>query len=180
MIRGFGNGSTRPARGPKEGLGARAGQALVEAVLVVPLLLLVLLGLIESGNSLSTKHQMAVLSREGANIAARGTDLSETLNVVMTGGDGIQLTDQGGAVVSRIIVLHGKPVVDAQVAYPGFGDRSRLGLPDSVAVALLGINPVEGQTFHAVEVFFEYEPMTPLGGFLPAGWTDGIYERAIF
>ena len=100
---------------------------MVEAVFVVPLLLLLLLGLIESGNGLSIKHKMAVLTREGANIASRGTSLQETLNVVMNGGDEIQLSENGGAVVTRVVVVDGDPVIDAQTAYGGFESSSRLG-----------------------------------------------------
>lgn len=162
---------------------SRKGQAIVETVLIAPLLLLILLGLIETGNSLSIKHKMAVLSREGANIASRGTSLAETLNVLMASGDEIKLRENGGIIVTRIIVIDGDPVVDSRVASPGYEASSRLWNPggeDSVVAPLQAINLVEGQVLHAVEITFDYEALTPVGGFMPEGWTDEVYERAIF
>jgi hypothetical protein len=147
---------------------------------MMPVMLLLLLGLIESGNGLAIKHKMAVLSREGANIAARGSSLQETLNVVMTGGDEIHLSEYGGAVISRIIVTDGDAVIEAQTAFGGFEFSSRLGLLDSIAAPLVGLDLVEGQVFHSVEIIFNYQALTPLAGIFPAGLTDEIYERAFF
>ena len=147
---------------------------------MMPVMLLLLLGLIEAGNGISIKHKMAVLSREGANIAARGTSLTETLSVVMAGGAEIELTTKGGAVVTRIIVVDGDPVIDAQEGIAGFQEQSRLGMLDSIAAPLQGLDLVEGQVFHAVEIIFDYEAMTPLAAIFPSGLTDKIYERAFF
>ena len=55
--------------GPRQ----RRGQSLVEVAIMLPALLLLLLGLIEFGNILVTSLAMTGYSREGANIAARGT-----------------------------------------------------------------------------------------------------------
>ena len=82
--------------------------------------------------------------------------------------------------VTRVIVVDGDPVIDGQASYSGYETSSRLGLQDSVVVALQALDLVEGQVFHAVEVLYEYKPLTPLAGFLPSGWTDEVYERAIF
>ena len=141
---------------------------------------MVLLGVIESGNSLSIKHKMIVVSREGANIASRGSSLQETLNTVMTLGNEIQLLEKGGAVVSRIIVTDGDPTVDAQVAYGSYGGSSRLGVAGSIADPLVSLTMTEGQAFYAVEIFYQYDALTPIGALIPDGWTDEIYERAIF
>ena len=164
-------------------LRCQKGQALVETALVAPILLMIVLGLIESGNGLSIKHKMAVLSREGANITARGTDPTETLNVMMLNGDEINLSEQGGVIVTRVVVRGGDPVVDVRVSHAGFGNSSRLWNPsasDSVVAALQSLSLVEGQVFNVVEIIYHYEPMTPIGNFLPDGWTDEVYEKAIF
>ncbi len=163
--------------------GSRKGQAVVETVLVAPLLLVLLLGLIETGNALSVKLKMSTLSREWANIASRGTSLAETLNVLMNSGDEIQLREKGGIVVTKITVVDGDPVVDSRVGSPGFQGSSRLwnpGADDDIVAPLQSLPLVDGQVLHAVEIIFNYEAMTPVGNFLPDGWTDEVYERAIF
>lgn len=156
------------------------GQALVEAAFVLPILLLILLALIESGNGLAVKHKMAVLSREGANIASRGSSLQETLDVVMAEGQDIDLSGNGGAIVSRISFSGGVPTIATQLSYPGFEGKSRLGLPDSVAVALSGVPFTDGQVLYAVEIIFNYKAMTPLAAVFPKGFADEVYERAVF
>ncbi len=158
----------------------RKGQALAEATLVMPFLLVVLLGVIESGNGLSIKHKMITISREGANIASRGSSLQETLNTVMALGGEINLLETGGAVITRIIVDEGEPLVDGQVAFGSYSGSSRFGVVGDVATPLTDINTVEGQAFYVVEIFYEYEGLTPIGRLLPDGWVDQMYERAVF
>lgn len=158
----------------------RDGQAVLEAAMVVPLLLTLLLMVIEAGNGLSIKHRMTVLSREGANIASRGSTLPESLDAVMLGGGDILLSELGGAIVTRIVVEDGEPVIEGQSAAVGYEGRSRLGLPDSLASSLQPLALAEGQVLHAVELFLDYRPITPVGSVLPGGVVDEIYDRAIF
>ena len=94
--------------------------------------------------------------------------------------DEIELSTKGGAVVTRVIVIGGHPVIDAQLGVNGYETSSRLGMLDSIAAPLLALKLVEGQVFHSVEIIFDYEAMTPLAGIFPAGLTDEIYERAFF
>jgi hypothetical protein len=157
-----------------------SGQELVEFALVLPMLFILILGLIEAGNAYSLKHKISVLSREGANLASRGSTLPEALDAVMASGSDILLADQGGAVASRVVVESGSPVVKSQAASPGYEARSRLGLPDSAAVTLAGLGFPEGQVIHAVEVFVEYRPLTPFAKFFASEGPQQIYERAIF
>ena len=62
------------------------GQELAEAAIILPILLIMVFAVIEFGNAYSVIHTMAGLSREGANIAARGTSLDTTLQVVISNG----------------------------------------------------------------------------------------------
>ena len=161
-------------------LRTESGQELVEFALALPLLLILFLGLVEAGNSLSIKHKIAVLTREGANIASRGSSLEETLTAVMESGVDIRLSETGGAIISRVVVDDGEPVIDAQLAHPGFETRSRIGLPDSTAVVLSGLPFEDGQVLYVVEILVDYDPLTPLAALVPAGVADEVYERAIF
>jgi hypothetical protein len=152
----------------------------VEAAILTPILLLILLGLIESGNGLSVKHKATTLSREGANLASRGSSLDETLAVVMSNGAEIALSSRGGAIVSRVVVEDGEPIIRGQVAPEGFETPSRLGALNEVATPFEGLGLAEGQVVHAVEVLVGYQPVTPLAVLFPGAVTDLIYERAVF
>lgn len=91
------------------------------------------------------------------------------------------MAGNGGAIVSRVVVESGQPVVMAQVASAGYEDYSRLTAADSTAanwIAMAGF--AEGSTHYTVEVFLTYEPVTPLAGLFEAVAPSVLYERAVF
>src|SRR5689334_6984144 len=57
-----------------------SGQALVEFALISLVLITLLFGLIDFGRAILVRQVMVNLSREGANLASRGTSFPDTLN----------------------------------------------------------------------------------------------------
>ena len=55
---------------------ARSGQAILEISLMVPLLCLILFGIIDYGRALNSEQIMVDLTRQGSNMASRGTTLA--------------------------------------------------------------------------------------------------------
>ena len=60
------------------------GQSMVEFAMVLPLILLLVLGVIESGYALLDEHVVTKLSREGANLISRNTSLQDALTAMKT------------------------------------------------------------------------------------------------
>jgi Flp pilus assembly protein TadG len=171
----------RPMRGLKCLLRNDSGQGLVEFSLALPIILIILLGMVEFSNAYDRVHGLAGLSREGANIAARGTALSEVLTTVVADGETLKMSANGGAIVSRLVVQGGEPVVMAQVATDGYDQKTRIIAGDSTAakwIATAGF--AEGSTHYAVEVFLAYDPVTPLGNLFETVTPPVLYERAVF
>ena len=156
------------------------GQELAEAAIILPILLIMLFAVIEFGNAYSVVHTMAGLSREGANIAARGTSLDTTLQVVITNGSDIQLSSQGGSIVTRVQVQSGTPMVTNQVASPGYAGVSRIGTVGNPAQNVGAWGLQNGQDVYAVEVFYRYNQLTPLGNIIGPAVPDTLYERSVF
>jgi len=152
-----------------------SGQGIVEFALALPVILVILLGMVELSNAYDRTHGLAGLSREGANIAARGTALSEVLTTVMADGETLKLPANGGAIVSRLVVT-----VMAQIATDGYEQKSQLADNDVAAewIAMAGF--AEGSTHYSVEVFLTYEPITPLAALYKAVAPSVLYERAVF
>lgn len=156
------------------------GVDFVEMVIVAPVLLALSFGILELGHALSNAHAMSSLTREGANIAARGTELDTVLAVTMLNGASIGLNGRGGTVVSRIRIESGVPTVREQVASSGYSTRSRLGLVDSVATRLTGVSLAEGQELYAVELFYDHQKLTPLSRLVGSIVPDTMYDFAVF
>jgi hypothetical protein len=172
---------THPCRAKRLSLLAdEAGTALVEFAMVGSLLLMLALGVIEYGNVFSDVHTLTSLSREGANLAARGATLTEVIATVLGNGGDIALPTHGGAVATRIGVRGGAATVDQQEASPGFAGRSRLGGVGGPASGVGGWNLQEGQTVYVVELFYRYDTITPLRSVVGIAVPDTLYERGIF
>lgn len=163
----------RPTRGNR-------GQALTEFAVLLPLLLFALMGVVEFGNALSVVHAMTGYSREGANIAARGTSLDTVVAVLQAQGAEIELDSNGGTIATKLTVQGGLPIVEDQVASLGWSGKSRLGLPDSTATRLNGLGLIEGQSYWVVEVFFNYQAIGPLSEVFEALTPETLYRWSLF
>lgn len=153
---------------------------LVELVVVLPFLLIMSFGILELGNALDKAHGMSTLSREGANIAVRGTALDTVAAVTMSNGVSIGLDLRGGTIVSRIRVEGGVPVVKEQVASTGYAGLSRIAQADSTVTGFLGAGLSDGQEVFAVEVFYDHQKVTPLSRLLAPIIPDTMYDAAVF
>lgn len=170
----------RPALAIRRLLRSDSGQGVAEFALALPVILVILLGMVEFANAYDRVHGLAGLSREGANIAARGTGLNEVLTTVMANGETLKMSGKGGAIVSRLVVQDGQPVVMAQVSTEGYDQKTRLTEADQAAAWISTAGFSEGSTHYAVEVFLTYEPVTPLGQIYDAVAPPILYERAVF
>jgi hypothetical protein len=148
--------------------------------MVLPLILFLLLGMLEIGNALAVSHTLSRLSREGANIASRGTSLDTVLTVMATNGSDIQLGRRGGSVVSKVAVRSDGILVLDQVITPGLEDRSRIGTIGSNPVSFASYGLEAGNTHYVVEIFYHYRPITPFARLFESALPDPIYERAVF
>ena len=96
------------------------GQALAEFALALPIVLFLFLAMVEIGNALAVSHNLSRLSREGANIASRGTSLDTVLSVLAETGQDIKLAGRGGSVVTRVEIQEDGPLILSQVATAGY------------------------------------------------------------
>jgi hypothetical protein len=156
------------------------GTALVEFAFVGSLLLMMVLGVIEYGNVFSDVHTLTSLSREGANLAARGATLSDAVANVLANGSDVHLAERGGVVASRLAVRNGGARVEEQVASPGYSGQSRVGLAGGPAQNVASWGLQDNQTVYAVEIFYRYEAVTPCESVVGFGVPDTLYERAVF
>ena len=149
-------------------------------VVVLPILTLAVLGIMEVGHAMTVNHAMTALSREGANLAARGTALGQVAQLMLDNGGDIGMAGNGGSVVSRVQIQGGVPVIMEQEQRGTVG-TSKIGAQgDSVAGAMGGAAFSDGRVLYTVEVFYDYNPITPLVGIGANIVPGGLYARTVF
>lgn len=172
-------------------LRSKKGQSMIELTFIVPIMLSLIFGAVEIGQMISAYLTITHTTREGANLASRGTVPNTALDSVITAAAPLVRNNnqsQWRVIYSQItqqplIACPPKPChyrVESQILRGNWSQTSKIGLTNGSDIVIPGIQDVDpGQTFHAVEVFFDYTPnvMTYIGAQF---MNKNFYERSIF
>ena len=153
-------------------------QSLVETAISLPFLIVIFLGMVELSHAYDMVHGLGSISREAANIASRGATLAEAQSVALTNGSDLGIGSRGGVVVSCIEFNGVSGTVTEQLTSSGY--TSRLGALNQPAPALNSAGYSADTQVYAVELFLQYEPITPIGNWVARLIPDVLYERAVF
>jgi Flp pilus assembly protein TadG len=134
------------------------GQALLEILPVITLLLIVTFGVIEFSHAIWEIEVINGLTREGSNLASRNTALPDAATAVINDGTVLNLATNGEVIVTAVQNQGGKLVITAQT---------------SSAIPLNG-------TVYVTEVFNQYSPITPLGSYVNLTLPSTLYNAAYF
>ncbi len=177
-------------------LRSKKGQSLVELTLITPLMLLLVFGVVEVGSVISTYLTITHTTREGANLTSRGTAPNTALDaIIAAAAPTIQNSNQAQwrVIYSRLVQKIGTPcnpsctyIIDdnplnpipGQIIRGNFSQPSQLGNIGNT-VTIPGVQDVgPGQTFHAIEVYYDYGPNVIT--FIGNNINHTFYERSIF
>jgi Flp pilus assembly protein TadG len=185
---------------------SHSGQALVEFMFVGFILLFMLFGMIDFCRSISTRQILINLSREGANMAARGagdtTDatISNAISAVMAGASPLNVNAYGKVIISAVRGSNGLYRITNQIAEGGLTNVvSKIGVLNATGTGAAGSGvvmpflssaqgaiPQSNQTSFVAEVFYGFTAATPLGnvvvGNIMHGFTvtNQLYDVAYF
>ena len=90
------------------------GQAAAEFAVVAPLLLVIICGAIDFGRALNDVQIMADLTRQGSNLASRGTPLNESYAAVVSGESGLDLVHCGEVISTSVTNENGTYKISGQ------------------------------------------------------------------
>lgn len=162
---------------------AESGQAAVEFALIAALMLVLFCTLVDFSRAIHDVQVMASLSREGSNLASRGTTLSASANAVIAGDSPLNLSSNGEVIITSVTNINQVYTITNQVSEGGVSQNSRVGsgvgntasVPSSAA-AMLQL----GQTIYITEIFYSYQPITPIQNLLKLAMPSTLYEAAYF
>ncbi len=171
-----------------KGRRAASGQSMVELALILPIMLLLLLGVVDFGRAILFNNILINMSREGANLASRSTDLEKQFIISALNHTSAPLTmaSHGMVYITRVKGVKdsaGKLVAAVEEQYrspSGSGDLSlksklwncpswdaatgKCTVPAAVAAREVSLplpNPLAlNAEVHVAEVIYDYIPVT--------------------
>src|SRR5271155_5590424 len=176
-------------RSARKRLGAsRSGQAAVELALAVTILLIFMCAAADFGNALNDMQILSELTRQGSNLASRGTTLAAANADLLAGDSGLGLSSQGRVVITQLTQATpkaGGPYTVAAQAYSltGISQTSRVAPSGSGTVNLVGAPPLQtGQSLYVTEIFYTYSALTGIGAMTgnAVGMPSILYDVAYF
>ncbi len=170
----------------------QSGQALIEFMFVAFILLFMLFGMIDFCRAISTRQVLINLSRESANLAARGTgstageSISNAITAVIAGANPLDINAHGRVIITAVLNSNGNYVVSDQVSEGGLnGVTSKISQTGVIGTTAIVPNytvqvPQSNQTMYVSEVFYSFQPATPIGKILNFTMTNALYDAAYF
>jgi Flp pilus assembly protein TadG len=162
---------------------AESGQAAMEFALIATLMLVLFCMVVDFSRAIHDVQVMAGLSRQGSNLASRGTSLSDSVTAVVAGDPTLNLSNNGEVIItsvsniSRVLTITGQVSQgrNTQNSRVGTGVGNRATVPSSSAAML-----APGQTIYVTEVFYSYQAITPLKNVLKLAMPSTLYQAAYF
>ena len=151
--------------------------------MIASLIIMLVFAIVDFGRAFSQVQVMIGLTRQGSNLASRGTSLLDSAKAVVAGDAPLDLNAGGEVIMTAVTKNAQGNVITGQVAQGGVARVSKVGqgvgtiatLPSSAAAMLQ-----PGQTVYITEVFYTYQAITPVAKLVNIVMPSTLYQVAYF
>jgi TadE-like protein len=180
-------------RRPQRNATGERGQALLELLPVMLVLLTLTFAVIDFGRAIWQLQVVTGLTREGSNLASRNTSLIDSAAAVMSDGRAVlnpanseviitSVKNVGSAANPSFVIIDQYPTGNLLATskigtYTGIGIQTATLPPAPTVAATI---PQPGDTIYVTEIFSSFSPITPLGAFVNYTMPSTLYDVAYF
>jgi Flp pilus assembly protein TadG len=156
-----------------------SGQAVIEYAVSALVMATIVFGMIDFGRAIYQQQVITTLTGEGANMASRGTAMSSAVSAVIAASD-LNLSSNGKVIATAAYNNATAVKITSQVSQGGITATSRIGANGGTATLPSGAIPESNQTVYAVEIFYAYQPITPIGKLIKTVMPVQLYDVAYY
>ncbi len=156
-----------------------SGQAVLEYAISALVMATIVFGMIDFGRAIYQQQVITTLTGEGANMASRGTAMSSAVSAVIAASD-LNLSTNGKVIATAAYNNASAVKITSQVSQGSLSASSRIGSNLGTATLPSGAVPQSNQTVYAVEIFYAYQPITPIGKLIKTVMPVQLYDVAYY
>ncbi|MFZ2640171.1 MAG: TadE/TadG family type IV pilus assembly protein [Verrucomicrobiia bacterium] len=161
------------------------GQALMEFSMIVVILAIMVMATVDYGRLFVVRQTMVNASREGANLAVRGTTLSNAVAAMVATAPSLYFSNGYGRIIASTVSRSssGVATITGQVKYGGSNYASRIGVLNASGSAVTLPSdqlPQTNQTLYITEVFYPFAPVTPIVKLLQMISTNSVLPSLLY
>lgn len=158
---------------------------MFELALLVPVLCLVMFSIIEYSRVMNFEQELVDITRQGCNLASRGTALSTAATTIAQNSGSLNLSNSGLVIITSVARVGSADQVTGQATSGSLSQTSKIGNGvGSRATVPANIDDIfsnnSGQTVYITEVFYPLQQITPVAKMWGLVLPSTLYQVAYF
>lgn len=158
----------------------QSGQAIIEYAISVIVLTTLAFGVIDFSRAIYEQQVITTLAGQGANLALRGTAPADAATAVINQSSNLKLSTNGKVIVTAAYNNATAVSITAQATQGSLAATSKVGVLNGHATLPAGAVPPANQTMYVTEIFYAYQPITPVGALLNRAMPVQLYDVAYY